>query len=164
MHISYLLGSFFAIALLPFFAHAQTPDSDNFCTQLGKVIQTAEGRAELKKLLDSWTPAQKREVTNNISAALRQYSAESMPIKIDRYESHMNLQIYNQTIFIQSLLSNEFPDSGIHYLRAELINTACQTPQQALMIALGYTYQINYSRESGKHVLQASVTAADCGF
>lgn len=164
MRTPYRLGSLLMIALLSLSAHAQTPDSDKFFTQLGEVIQTAEGRAELKKALDSWTPAQREEVTNNISAALRQYSAETMPITIDRYETHINLQIYNQTIFVQSLLSDEFPDSDVHYLKAGLINVVCQSPHQALLIALGYTYQMNYSRENGKHVLQASVTDTDCGF
>ena len=164
MRTLYLFGSLLVIALLSLSAHAQVPDANKFFTQVGKLIQTAEGRAELKKALDSWTPAQKEEVTNNISAALRQYSAETMPITIDRYETHMNLKIYNQTIFVQSILSYEFPDSDVHYLKTGLINVVCQSPHQALMIALGYTYQMNYSRENGKPVLQASVTAADCGF
>jgi hypothetical protein len=164
MRTPHLLGSLVVTALLSLSAHAQTPDSGKFFTQLGELIQTAEGRADLKKALDRWTPAQKKEVTNNISAALRQYSAETMPLTIDRYETYINLQIYNKTIFVQSLLSDEFPDSDAHYLKAGLINVVCQSPYQALMIALGYKYQMNYSRENGKHVLQAAVTDTDCGF
>lgn len=158
------IGSLLVTVLLSISAHAQMLDSDDFFTQLGELIQTSEGRTSLKKALVNWTPVQKQEVTNNISAALRQYSAETMPIKIDRYETYTNLQIYNQAIFVRSVLSDEFPDSDVHYLKAGLINVVCQSPHQALMIALGYKYQMNYYRENGKHVLQAAITDTDCGF
>ena len=87
-----------------------------------------------------------------------------MPLTINRYETYLNLNIYNQTIFVQSVLSEEFPDSDVQYLKDGLINVVCQSPHQALMLAPGYKYQMNYSRESGKHVLQATVTDTDCGF
>lgn len=145
-------------------AFSQPQSSTEFFNGVARAIQTKDGRAMLRNAISSWSPEQRATFDDQMVAMMENYAATSLPQRVDRYETITSLRIHERKIFMDSTLSREFDRADLVNLKPVVEQTVCTTPQQALMLILGYDYLTRYYDEQSKFLTQIEVTPATCGY